>query len=569
MSSGPPTPIAEGTLAATPLAHVLVHIVGRSLTGTLAIWPEQKPGAPPVRGQDRILFAKGRPVAARFMTATSAIELGLLPLFSRTDGPYAFYEQDLVGDGPEVVRGSVDPYTLLIASQRGPVREDAVERVLGQLGASSVRLRPDVPLARFDLDPRERAFVEYLRASPGPIAELASTSGDARVARRVLYVLAITHGLETFERAASEAAAPAGAAAPTGAVVATFGKPATGTAPMSTRASAPPPDADDPTPVSLGAPPGPPAPAPTRASSPGALRAPGIGGRPRFAVAPDPPPDPPPTLTPEMRARWIQVADRARKLEDQNYFDMLGVDRSAGPDAIKSAYLDLVKQWHPDRLPEPLRELRPWAERIFHFLTQARDVLTEHEKRGQYLRAVQDGGGTPSADRKVQVIVQAAMEFQKVEVLARRREWDEALKILDAILEAAPDEADYHAMKASMMFQKHGTTDDALVVQMIAECDRALKADPRSERAHMAKGTILKRLGREDAALAHFREVVDINPKNIDAVREVRIAAMRGKSKAPPASSKSPPGASGPPKTPAPGGDGGLLSKLFGSKKKP
>ena len=35
-----PTAVAEGSLARTPFAHVLLSIHGKGLTGTLAVWPE-------------------------------------------------------------------------------------------------------------------------------------------------------------------------------------------------------------------------------------------------------------------------------------------------------------------------------------------------------------------------------------------------------------------------------------------------------------------------------------------------------------------------------------------------
>ena len=83
---------------------------------------------------------------------------------------------------------------------------------------------------------------------------------------------------------------------------------------------------------------------------------------------------------------------------------------------------------------------------------------------------------------------------------------------------------------------------------MIRSLDRALKANPRNERAHFYKGTILKRMKRDNEAIRHFKQAVDINPRNVDAAREVRIADMRRDSKPPP-------------------GQGGILSRLFGGTK--
>jgi hypothetical protein len=55
---------------------------------------------------------------------------------------------------------------------------------------------------------------------------------------------------------------------------------------------------------------------------------------------------------------------------------------------------------------------------------------------------------------------------------------------------------------------------------------------------------LYKRLGKTDMATKDFKRVADLNPRNIDAAREVRLHQMRGGrgSVPPPASSqKSPP----------------------------
>ena len=84
--------------------------------------------------------------------------------------------------------------------------------------------------------------------------------------------------------------------------------------------------------------------------------------------------------------------------------------------------------------------------------------------------------------------------------------------------------------------------------------EQALKANDRNERALMAKAEILVRQGKKQKALELYRKVVSINPKNLDATRQVRLATMRGGSKRPGKSKGSKQSE-------------GLLSKFFGKKK--
>ncbi len=66
--------------------------------------------------------------------------------------------------------------------------------------------------------------------------------------------------------------------------------------------------------------------------------------------------------------------------EKRDYYEVLGVDRSAGADAIKSAYRKAALQWHPDRNKEP------GAEERFKEAAEAYEVLSDPEKRQRYDR---------------------------------------------------------------------------------------------------------------------------------------------------------------------------------------
>jgi len=118
------------------------------------------------------------------------------------------------------------------------------------------------------------------------------------------------------------------------------------------------------------------------------------------------------------------------------------------------------------------------------------------------------------------------MAFQKVEVFVRKREYDQALALLERILAMRNDEADYHAMVAWILLQKHPGKDGPLE-QIIASADAGLKIDPKHERSNFSKALALKRLGRGNEALRYFRATVEANPSNVEAAREVHLSEMR------------------------------------------
>jgi molecular chaperone DnaJ len=72
----------------------------------------------------------------------------------------------------------------------------------------------------------------------------------------------------------------------------------------------------------------------------------------------------------------------------RDYYEVLGVSRTAGDQKIKSAYRKLALQYHPDRNPD-----NPEAEERFKECSEAYAVLADAEKRARYDRFGHAGVG--------------------------------------------------------------------------------------------------------------------------------------------------------------------------------
>ena len=64
----------------------------------------------------------------------------------------------------------------------------------------------------------------------------------------------------------------------------------------------------------------------------------------------------------------------------RDYYEVLGVSKTASADEIKKAYRSLVKKYHPDVTTEP----KDVAEAKFKEISEAYEVLSDPEKRGLY-----------------------------------------------------------------------------------------------------------------------------------------------------------------------------------------
>ena len=84
-------------------------------------------------------------------------------------------------------------------------------------------------------------------------------------------------------------------------------------------------------------------------------------------------------------------------MSQRDFYDILGVSRSAGIDEIKKAYRKLAVKYHPDKNPNDKE-----AEEKFKEISAAFDVLKDPDKRAKYDQfghdAFQGGGSAAGVD---------------------------------------------------------------------------------------------------------------------------------------------------------------------------
>jgi len=116
-----------------------------------------------------------------------------------------------------------------------------------------------------------------------------------------------------------------------------------------------------------------------------------------------PPPAPPPAAAPQRPAGGPVSAAEAEirsaleaalpAARETDLFARLSVPRGASVDEVKSAYLRLVKQFHPDRYAAPgLADLQPGLRELLSSLNEAYATLSDRQRRSDYLARTSTGG---------------------------------------------------------------------------------------------------------------------------------------------------------------------------------
>jgi hypothetical protein len=549
------------------LGRVLVELGLLSdvdLNRSLSALARAKNAGPALHGQ--ILLASGA-------INEDTLHLGLSEQLARSlrfvaslppESTFAYYEgfDGLTEWGAEAAEG-YDPIPMIWGMLRENPPHAHVRAALEHVSASRLRLTPRAMVARLGLSEESRRVVDRLADRSMRVTDLlvSSSLGEAET-RLLIYLLLVTKQVDLLRATDSpsrlRAAAPSSAsklraAAPSSRTPIADASPAPSDRTGPAKSPAPP---ASPAPAKSPAPPATPAPAPvtptparatsapaarTSSTSIPAIRAASSSGAPAGppsastpvagtgggATASTPPSQPPRGLAPELAERWAEIVDRATNIDRTDYFAMLDIARDASVEEVEAAFFTLAKKWHPDRLPLELAPIRSHCSRVFARMSEAHATLSDSELRTQYMVLLADGSGSPDVRETVAKVIEAATDFQKAEVCLRRSDYAQAEVLCRKALEADGTQPDYLAMLAWLLALKPENQTPEKTKDSIAMLDRAVAMSSRSEKAYFWRGMLNKRLGRAELAFRDFKTAAELNPRNIDAAREVRLHRMR------------------------------------------
>ncbi len=547
-------PSASGTLARTPLPHLLVFVMDRKLDGSIVFTSGDgtehvavfSQGAPakvrtpfPVVHLGRLLLEMGvidsethdrtlTELAQRgglhgtILKAAGAISheqliAGLreqtmrrmVKLFESLgdEATYSFYKDLNLLDswgGPELT--PLDPLLLLWAGVHVRPNAPHIDTTLSRIDGGLVRVHLGANADRFMFGAPERTYLEVLQAKPCSLIDsVAMGLLPERTAKLLIYVLLITRHVDIeapesgrkIENNDASAAnvTPTGHGAPRG----SSGPPLRPNPAYEGGASAH--HVTDSAKVAA------PVAAPV---APGSRRTDPNTGR--------------NSLGSKMALEREAILARAATIESENFFSVLGISETATPEAIQAAYFGLAKRWHPDRLAKELQDVRDEAAKVFGRVSEAFQTLSDPARRQKY---ASKAGTNEDDDAKVQRILQATVDFQKADVLMRKRDYAQAEAMAKQAMTGDSEQPEYAALYAWAMAHRPEIMSAKNFAESIAILSEAIAAQPACERAIFYRASLLQMLGRSAAAASDFRKAAQLNPRNIEAARQVRLYNMR------------------------------------------
>lgn len=222
-----------------------------------------------------------------------------------------------------------------------------------------------------------------------------------------------------------------------------------------------------------------------------------------------------------IEAEARQLAELLAQMKKQDYFQVLGVTRQADAGAVKIAYLKAARLYHPDTAPPGAPEsLMKARADLFALVGEANRTLADPKLRQDYVAELDAGGDGSRID--VEKILKAEELFQRGAVLVRNRKYAEALAMLDEAIAHNPDEGEFYAWRG---WARYLVATDKKVG--LAEGQKDLQAclarNPNVAAAYYFLGFLAKSAGDKARATEHFKKCVVLDPKHLDAQRELRM----------------------------------------------
>ncbi len=214
-------------------------------------------------------------------------------------------------------------------------------------------------------------------------------------------------------------------------------------------------------------------------------------------------------------------------LREKNFFERLGFTKSeTAPPQLKVVYFQYAKIYHPDMLPADATPVqRKQREDILALLNEAYGVLSDDARRKDYLEqlAVEESG-LDAAD--VEGILRAEEDFQRAVVLIRGHKVREGLAMIESCIQLNEKEGEFYAWRGYAKFLL-ATDKKAAFITAMNDVQKCLKMVARCPPAYLIEANMAKLIGDDEKAKAAFKKVLELEPNNIDATRELRLYQQR------------------------------------------
>lgn len=226
-------------------------------------------------------------------------------------------------------------------------------------------------------------------------------------------------------------------------------------------------------------------------------------------------------FTPQDQDARARIAAKAAEVAGKSLWAVLGVSHGADAGALKKAYFQLSRDFHPDayaglQLGSAQRQL----EDVFSNIQDAYATLSDDNRRGEYeaKTSLEAGGGSSDFG----AIFQAERDFNRIKNLVERGELTPAGRMIAKVAAVMANSEEVRGYKLFLDWwpTKNSASADTVVKELIG----LYKLAPAANALNEFQGWIYLELGNLRRARVAFKKVLEVEPKNAGAERGLRAA---------------------------------------------
>ena len=212
-----------------------------------------------------------------------------------------------------------------------------------------------------------------------------------------------------------------------------------------------------------------------------------------------------------------QLKQTHKELQDKDPFKVLDVDQNISEGGLKRSYIKMVKVHHPDAYSyadDP--EVKRLANENFNLIHRA------------YNEAQRIREGKQPEKAGIDEELQAEILFAQGTQALKARDFQKSLDLFRLCVSMKPQERVFAESYIKTMFLKWQKTGMGTAAEIKATIFEATRKFPQSDTLYLTLGWVLKQEGLNTKAIEAFKRAIQLNPKNVDAQRELRLYQMRG-----------------------------------------
>ncbi len=190
-----------------------------------------------------------------------------------------------------------------------------------------------------------------------------------------------------------------------------------------------------------------------------------------------------------------KVNELYEKIDSMNYFELLGVSDDAGVKTISKRYLEMAKEFHPDKYYNFSKDysLKEKLTKIIKTLTEAYEVLKDPETKEQYQKSLR------GKENRQLVYAQS---------LSKEGRYSEAIHVLREYIEKEPLSPEAWNYMALASFRL-GDLESAEVAMK-----EAINLKPQSSQYYTNLGIIYLKMNELTKAETAFKKALQLDPSN-------------------------------------------------------